>query len=146
MTEAEYFEKRLDDQIKWYGNKSQKCQRFYKWLKSFSYILALALPPLGYYADCTPCSKFSIAMIGLVIAALEFFSSLNKYHENWIQYRTTCELLKHEKYLYCTRAGGYTTAADPFKELVERCESIISSENIDWAQLHKGDLQMPVHS
>lgn len=63
---------------------------------------------------------------------------MNKYHENWIQYRSTAEILKHEKFLYLTRSGGYKNSSASFNELVERCESIISSENVDWVQLHKG--------
>ena len=37
----------------------------------------------------------------------------------------------------------YAYSAAPFQELVERCENIISSENIDWAQLHKNEPTTP---
>jgi len=102
------------------------------------YVLAGALAPLGYFLCDEPCLKFMVSVSGILIAALKYYSGLHKYHENWIQYRTTCELLKHEKYLYLTRSGGYA-GNKPFNQLVVRCESIISSENVDWAQLHKSE-------
>lgn len=152
MTDEEYLNKRLEDQIKWYSSKSQSAQRKYKRLKKFEIIVSLSFTVLGTYASHTitiPCLSigitigFIITVISAVSSYLQFKQSLEKYHENWILYRQTCELLKHEKFLYITRSGGYATANNPFNDLVDRCESIISSENIDWAQLHKSTPQPP---
>lgn len=139
MDETQYFIERLDDQIKWYDRKSTGCQNWYKFIKVIIGVLSILIAPIGLLLqDCiyAPCI---MAVLGTLIATGTFILSLNKYHENWLHYRTTCELLKHEKYLYLTRSGGYAYSTSPFQELVERCESIISSENIDWAQLHKNE-------
>ena len=138
MTEQEYLTGRLDDQIAWYDGKSENSQFWYKVLSMTEYILAAILVPLGFFFFQEPCLKFLVSLIGALIAGVKYYSGLNKYHENWIQYRTTCEILKHEKYLYLTRSGGYA-GEKSFNQLVERCESIISSENVDWAQLHKSE-------
>lgn len=136
MDEQEYIKNRLEDQIQWYSKKSSAAQEWYKSLKYLDNSLALIIVPLSYYSDACWWFKYAGIAAGIAIAFSNFLQSINKYHENWIQYRSTAELLKHEKYLYLTRSGGYQNSASPFNELVERCESIISSENIDWAQLH----------
>lgn len=136
MNEEVYFQQRLDDQINWYSNKSSTNQKWYKRLKYLDNFLALIVVPLSYYSDSCWWFKYAGVAAGIVIAFSNFLQSINKYHENWIQYRSTAEILKHERYLYLTRSGGYANSPNTFNELVERCESIISSENIDWAQLH----------
>ena len=136
MNEEVYFQQRLDDQINWYSNKSSTNQKWYKRLKYLDNFLALIVVPLSYYSDSCWWFKYAGVAAGIVIAFSNFLQSINKYHENWIQYRSTAEILKHERYLYLTRSGGYANSPNPFNELVERCESIISSDIIDWAQLH----------
>lgn len=135
MEAKEYVSGRLENQIKWYSNKSSKCQKWYKWLNGYAYFFALLLAPMGYYIEQQFYLRQGMAIIGIIIAILNFFKSQNKYHENWINYRTTAELLKHEKFLFLAKAGEYDSA-DAYKKLVERTESIISSENIDWARIH----------
>lgn len=138
MDEQTYLKERLDNQINWYSNKSSEVQAWYKRLKFADNLLALLIVPISYYSDSCWWFKYAGIVAGILIALSNFFQSMNKYHENWIQYRSTAEILKHEKFLYLTRSGGYKNSSAPFNELVERCESIISSENVDWAQLHKG--------
>lgn len=141
LDEDQYFTERLDDQIDWYDAKSQSCQKWYKRLKGTICFLAILVAPISLleWGYC----RYILSIFGVIIAALNFMLSLNKYHENWIQYRMTCELLRHERYLYLTRAGEYGQSDAPFQNLVMRCESIISSENIDWAQLHRNEPSLP---
>lgn len=139
MLESEYIEKRLKDQIAWYSKKSTTNQNWYKRLKYFDNALALLIVPASYYSCSCYWLNYFVIAAGLLISFSNFLQSINKYHENWIHYRTTAELLKHEKYLYETMSGGYKDSSNAFNLLVERCESIISSENIDWAQLNKGE-------
>lgn len=143
MDETQYFIERLDEQIKWYDYKGTSCQRRYKFIKVIIGVLSFLIAPIGLLLQNWIYAPCIIAVLGTLIATGTFILSLNKYHENWLHYRTTCELLKHEKYLYLTRSGGYAYCSLPFQELVERCESIISSENIDWAQLHKSEPIVP---
>lgn len=139
MTKEEYLTTRLEEQINWYNKKSIINQEWYKALKIIDCTLALLIVPFSYYIDRCQWFQYAVIIAGMAISLSNFLQSIYKYHENWIQYRATAELLKHEKYLFLTQSGGYSVACDPFRELVERCESIISSENIDWAQLHKNE-------
>lgn len=117
MNEEVYFQQRLDDQINWYSNKSSTNQKWYKRLKYLDNFLALIVVPLSYYSDSCWWFKYAGVAAGIVIAFSNFLQSINKYHENWIQYRSTAEILKHERYLYLTRSGGYANSPNAAKAL-----------------------------
>ena len=53
------------------------------------------------------------AGLGTLIVILEGLQQLYQYHSNWISDRSTCEALKHEKFLYLGKAGIYAAANDP---------------------------------
>lgn len=124
---------RLDNQIEWYDRKSRYNQRLYKSLKGTE-ILAAALIP---FAAGLRLSVFVTGTLGILVVLLEGLQSLNQYHANWIGYRTTCESLKHEKYLYAAKAGPYSTACDPHALLAERVESLISQEHSKWVSVRE---------
>jgi hypothetical protein len=129
MSEADPTLERLEDQINWYDGKSSYNQRLYKWLKVIE-IVAAALVPLSAGLHLPAAVTGSL---GVLIAALEGLLQLNQYHQNWIAYRSTCETLKHEKYLYLANAGPYSTATTAHVLLAERIESLVSQEHAKWA-------------
>jgi hypothetical protein len=102
---------RLEDQIGWYDKKSQTAQRRYKVLK-IAQIGAAAVLPLIAVFDIPEPEK-AAAVLGLVVLVLEGAQQLNQYHQNWAAYRSTCEALKHEKYLRLAGAGPYAGAENP---------------------------------
>ena len=57
---------------------------------------------------------------------------LNQYHHHWTTYRSTCEALKHEKFLWIGKAGPYAAADNPNMTLAERIEAVISHEHAKW--------------
>jgi hypothetical protein len=127
---------RLDDQIDWYDKKSSSNQQTYRVLKITVLIAAALLPllsalPLPLTPPAVP--NWVLGAIGAIIAIIEGLQQLNQYHANWIAYRSTCESLKHEKYLYLAKAGPYAAAAEPHALLAERIESLVSQEHAKWA-------------
>jgi hypothetical protein len=133
MTDADPTLERLEDQINWYDRKSNYNQRAYKWLKVIE-IVAAALVPLA--------SGFHVPAIltgglGVLIAVLEGLLQLNQYHQNGMTYRSTCESLKHEKYLYLAKAGAYAggDGVQAHARLAERIESLVSQEHAKWAAI-----------
>lgn len=88
--------------------------------------------------DTIPYSAWVIGSLGVVIAVSVAAGSLYKFQENWIQYRTTAETLKHEKYLYLTKSAPYNEE-NAFIQLVQRIESLISKENTQWSRYAKKD-------
>jgi hypothetical protein len=126
---------RLEDQIAWYDRKSRSAQRTFKRMKVIEIIAAAAIPFLAgltFHYD-----KLVTAGLGVLITILEGLLHLNQYQQNWTTYRSTCEALKHEKYVYLGKAGPYASAPDPHALLAERVESTVSQEHAQWASVQQ---------
>jgi hypothetical protein len=119
---------RLQEQIEWYDRRSKSSQRAFKRLKICT-IAAAALIPIAARIEGM---SWVTAGLGVLIVVLEGLQQLNQYQSNWIAYRSTCETLKHEKFLYLAKAGIYTTAKDPHALLAERIEASVSQEHAKW--------------
>jgi hypothetical protein len=63
-----------------------------------------------------------------------------QYQQNWITYRSTCERLRHEKFLFAAGAGPYTVARAEAL-LAERVESLVSQEHAAWVSQREDVLQ-----
>ncbi len=126
---------RLEDQIDWYDRKSRSAQRVFKRIKVVEILAAAAIPFLA--ALSFEYDKLVTAGLGVLITVLEGLLHLNQYQQNWTTYRSTCEALKHEKYVYLAKAGPYTSATDPHALLAERIESTVSQEHAQWASVQQ---------
>ncbi|QTR46305.1 DUF4231 domain-containing protein [Thiothrix litoralis] len=133
MNEDEYLASRVDDQIGWYDSKSQKAQRWFKRLRAIEIVAAAAIPLIAGFAKEPFPVTLVIALLGAAIAIISAAISLNQFQENWREYRTTCESLKHEKFLFLTKAEPYHTK-NSFAIFVQRVENLISRENSNWSQ------------
>lgn len=128
MAETNTAFERLQDQLSWYDNKSMENQKWYKRLKVAEIIAAAIIP---FAAGFDGFGIFT-GILGVFIVILIGIQSLNQYHDNWISYRSTAEQLKHEKYLWLSKAGLYKDANNPEVMLAERVESLISREHAKW--------------
>jgi len=133
MDAQEYIETRVDDQIRWYSSHSRQAQQRLKWLQGFAITAAAVIPILAGFGPETVTVKLTIALLSVLIAVSSALVSLNQYQENWIEYRTTAESLKHEKFLFLTAAEPYRDAR-AFELFVLRIEALISKENSAWSQ------------
>jgi hypothetical protein len=120
---------RLDDQIEWYDKRSNSNQRTFKVLKVIVIAAAALIPLLAGL----PVPAWVMGALGVVIALTEGIQQLNQYQANWISYRSTCETLKHEKFLYLGKAGPYKNESEAHSVLAERIESLVSQEHAKWA-------------
>jgi len=136
MNEEEYLKNRLDDQIDWYDRKSSQNQKSFKRLQFILIIAAASIPFISGYVDDLYYLQYLLGGIGVVIAAITGMLSLYKFQENWTAYRTTCESLRHEKYLYLTKTDPYR-GKNAFNLLVQRVEMLISKENSSWGEIMK---------
>jgi hypothetical protein len=126
---------RLEDQIGWYDRKSITNEQYFKRIKILEIAAAATIPVLSAFT-------FSRMMwvtggLGVLITVLEGMLHLNQYQQNWIAYRSTCESLKHEKYVYLGKASPYAGVADPHALLAERIESLVSQEHAKWASVQQ---------
>ena len=122
---------RLEDQIGWYDRKSMTNQRYFKRIKMVEIVAAATIPFLSAFSFSR--MVWVTGGLGVLITVLEGMLHLNQYQQNWIAYRSTCESLKHEKYVYLGKAAPYASAADPHALLAERIESLVSQEHAKWA-------------
>src|SRR5947207_2434551 len=135
MPESDPTMERLEDQIQWYDRKSTSNQHTFKRIKVTEIVAAAMIPflvPLPI-----PYVKLIVAGLGVLVTVFEGLLHLNQYQQNWITYRSTCEALKHEKYLFLGKAGPYASAADPRALLAERIESQVSQEHAKWASVQQ---------
>ncbi len=140
MNEEEYISSRVDDQINWYDKKSQSAQRWFKWLRGTEILAASAIPIIaGFSKDPFPV-VLVVGVLGASIVVISSFVSLNQFRENWTEYRTTCESLKHEKFLFLTKGEPYHED-EPFRLFVQRIESLISKENSAWSQYTQAKIE-----
>ena len=126
---------RLEDQIAWYDRKSSSNQRIYKRIKITEIVAAAVIPFLP--ALPIPYTTWIDGALGVLITILEGSLHLNQYQQNWIAYRSTCESLKHEKYVYIANASPYAGVADPRALLAERVESLVAQEHAKWASVQQ---------
>jgi Protein of unknown function (DUF4231) len=128
---------RLEDQIGWYDKKSQAAQRRYKMLKFTQVIIAALIPLMAAFPIPEPQSRWVTAILGLLVLVIEAAQQINQYQQNWISYRSTCEALTHEKYLFLAEAGPYAGAAKPMTLLAQRIEGLISQEHAKWVSVQE---------
>jgi len=82
-----------------------------------------------------PRPQWVTAVLGLLVLIIEAVQQLNQDQQNWIAYRSTCEALKHEKYLHLASAGPYANAENREQQLAvlaDRIEGLISQEHAKW--------------
>ena len=127
---------RLEDQIDWYDKKSASNQSWFKRIKIIELIAAALIPLLAGFSTTYPQYTTYYAIVtgglGALIVLLESVQGLYQFQSNWISYRSSCEGLRHEKYLWLAKAGPYADAKDPDRLLAERIESLISTEHAKW--------------
>lgn len=119
---------RLEDQVGWYDRKSASSQRVFTRLKVLQ-LVAAAMVPVAASVDA---AVWITGGLGALVVVVEGIQQLGQYQQNWTNYRSTCEALKHEKYLYLARAGHYHGSDDPERMLAERIEGLVSQEHAKW--------------
>lgn len=137
MNVDDFMKERVDDQIDWYKRKSGWNKKCYQYLRAIEIIAATSIPFLvGYMSLNASYVRTSVGLLGVLIAVIAGIISLYRFQENWVQYRTTCESLIHERFLFLTKAEPYDVDS-PFQLFVQRIESVVSTENTRWSQYVK---------
>lgn len=141
-SEHNYFKERLEDQITWHSRKSRDNKKKFYFMQALMIIIAGSITIvnalrvsdnlLGYVSIVS-------SILGGIIIIFTALVQMYKFQENWIMYRTTSELLKKEKYYYLNEVGPYSDLNDEQKKklLVERVETVVSSETSKYFTIHK---------
>ena len=126
---------RLEDQIGWYNRKSVSAQHIFKRMKVVEILAAAMIPFLAGLSF--PRVTLITGGLGVLITVLEGILHLNQYQQNWSSYRSTCEQLKHEKFMFLGQSGPYAAAPNARSLLSERIESLVSQEHAQWASVQQ---------
>ena len=136
MNAEEYMKDRIEDQLAWYDSKSGQNQRWFKRLRLAEMAAAATIPLLaGYISVDRPFLPPLVGILGAMVALIAGALGLYQFENHWIEYRTTSESLKKEKFLFLTGSEPFDKAPDEnYQLLVQRIETLISKENTNWAQ------------
>ena len=134
LSAEEYIDQRLNDQIDWYSKKSTFNQNRFKRLRMVEIVSATLIPFLSGMGTQVPYGQWIVGTLGVAIALSMALNTFLKYQENWIQYRSTCEQLKREQFLFATKSAPYHDE-NAFQTLVIRAETLMSQEVSTWTQV-----------
>jgi hypothetical protein len=114
---------RLEERINDYGKQSEANKRLYQYVK-----LAQIMAGAGVtFAGAAGAPRILTAGVGAAIVVLEGGQQLFRYHEQWLRFRTSCEALRREKFLFLAKVGHYSDG-DAREKFAEQIETIVSRE------------------
>ncbi len=128
---------RLEANIAWYDGKAKANQRAYKASKIAIILLAVSIPILAEYGKLPGLHDTRALLVAIAAGAILLFEGLqqiNKWQENWILYRATCEGLRNEQHLFFEKAGPYANLRPEAAQrlLAERAGALVSAEHSKW--------------
>jgi len=131
-----YITERLEQYQGWYDKKSVVMKSKYLRMKALSVVGGALVPVLINVPWRFSIAGVSVVQVIVTVISLGVVISLSlesvfHYREQWKNYRSTEQLLGHEKFYYRTRVGVYhgLREEDAFRRLVERIEDAVASEN-----------------
>lgn len=131
----QYTVDRFQDQLTLYSENASKNK---KWYHRYQVVIAslsaltTVTVALGMH-DGDGSAWYIVSLVAsAAVAALTGLQKALRFHENWVEYRTTAEQLKKERYHYEYRCGEYSTAESAGRLFVERVEALISRQHTLW--------------
>jgi hypothetical protein len=121
----------LTGAMDYYDRSARRSKVWYQTLRVLTMVLAASIPVVAVLDG----SAWITAVLGSAIVVIEGLQQLFQFHERWVGYRKTWNVLDQERRLYEAEAGPYGGVADTGKLLSERLTSILSAENTDWVAL-----------
>ena len=132
----QYISERIDQYQKWYDKKSVSTKTLYLRMRAFSVVGGGLVPvlvniPWKFAIAGFPVIQIIVTVLSLLVVICVSLESVFHYREQWKNYRSTEQLLGHEKVFYFSRVGRYRELSDEdaFRTLVERVEEAIVAEN-----------------
>jgi hypothetical protein len=143
--QEDYVNGRLQDQLEYHSKASRENKKKFYAYQFVIIVTGALIPIVNVIAPVGDLLRLISSILGGIIVVTTALIQLYKYQENWILFRSTQELLKREKFLYLNDAGDYA-GLDPEEKkriLVERIESLVSSETSKYFAIHKPDQGKP---
>lgn len=136
LTPENYIAERLEQYQGWYDKKAVAMKAKYLRMRAMSVIGGSLVPVLinvPYHAELAGVSivQVIVTLISLGVVISLSLETVFHYREQWKNYRSTEQLLGHEKFYFRTSVGRYRGLSDEdaFRILVERVEEAVAAEN-----------------
>ncbi|MEU2031103.1 DUF4231 domain-containing protein [Nocardia amamiensis] len=129
MDPEDYITDRLEQYQSWYDEKAVKMKAHHLRIRVLAVGGGVTVPALVNLP--LPWISAVVTVVSLAVAAAVSLESVFKYREQWKNYRSTEQLLGHEKVYFRTQTGPYEhlSGRDAFRTLVERVEGAVAAEN-----------------
>ncbi|MGW6417180.1 DUF4231 domain-containing protein [Streptomyces sp. NPDC055055] len=129
MTAQRYLESRLEQYREWYDAKATRMKTMHLRMRTVS-VVGAALVPVFVNLDLA-FARVTATVLSVVVVAAVSLESVYRYREQWKNYRSTEQLLGHERVYFETGVGPYRNLArrEAFTTLVARVEKAIANEN-----------------
>ena len=135
MDAEKYISERVEQYQGWYDSKAVIAKRKYLGMRAFSVVGGGLVPVLVNIPQQTvygiPVIQIIVTIVSLMVVVFVSLESVYHYREQWNNYRSTEQLLGHEKFLFRTGVGRYKdlNPDEAFRLFVERVEDSIFAEN-----------------
>ena len=138
--EKTYIEQRLLSQIIWYDNSAIKKQDKYKHLTIASIIFTSIIPVLSLFTGYKYGIIATVLITLLSSASSVTLSIVNlcEYHKLWVEYRSTCEILKSILHRYFMKSNEFSSSDNEKTNLdllISSSEEYMTKEFQTWTQL-----------
>ncbi|GHF93723.1 DUF4231 domain-containing protein [Streptomyces zaomyceticus] len=129
MTPQRYIETRLSQYQEWYDTKATRMKAMHLRMRTVS-VVGGALVPVFVNLDLA-FARVTATVLSVVVVAAVSLESVYRYREQWKNYRSTEQLLGHERVYFETKVGPYHNLPkrQAFSTLVARVEKAIANEN-----------------
>ncbi len=115
IVKKNYEDGRLEEQLKWHSRKAAANKFRFRLCQMIIMIISALIPLVNLLYNLDLVTRVVSSSLGAVILVVTGISQLEKYHENWIIYRTTQELLKKEKYFFENDVAEYANLDEKAK-------------------------------
>jgi len=136
VTPEIYIKDRLGQYQDWYDRKAVSAKALYLRMRACTVIGGAIVPVLinvqpGWMFHGFDFVKVTVTLISLMVVTFVSLESVFHFREQWKNYRSTEQLLGHERFLFSSRVGRYADLDDAkaFHLFVERVEDAIAAEN-----------------
>ncbi|MFB7392577.1 DUF4231 domain-containing protein [Streptomyces sp. NPDC056191] len=129
MTPQRYIETRLTQYQGWYDAKATRMKAMHLRMRTVS-VVGGAFVPVFVNLDLA-FARVTATVLSVVVVAAVSLESVYRYREQWKNYRSTEQLLGHERVYFETKVGPYHNLPrrEAFSTLVARVEKAIANEN-----------------
>src|ERR1700760_4787820 len=133
MTADKYISDRIDQQCDYYDGSAARNKTRHFVMRRTAVIGAAIVPiltniPHGALGDYNTVPATLVSLAVTIVVALE---TVNRYGDQWKNFRSTFEFLRSEKFHFLVGEGAYRNLDEEaaLMLLVERCEGRIAMEN-----------------